>query len=190
LPQSADPTREYVRQARRLRARLSARPGELHSRIARLTTKPPAVSCVAAEVVDDLPRGYRTRPVTAVVTDTTPCSLPAARVLNATPEAANTLATEVERSIESGLLRFSARAAILKHAEQLGVSRFDANLIIASVLHAHATKPTHAKPAPNAARPPETTSRPQQTPRPWLGLAATFVFSLTGLALAFAWLLH
>ena len=41
----------------------------------------------------------------------------------------------VRQSLDGPILRYSQRAALLKEAGRLGVGRFDANLIIASVLH-------------------------------------------------------
>lgn len=41
----------------------------------------------------------------------------------------------MEANLCGPLLSYSARKRLLTHAEQLGLSRFDANLIIASVQH-------------------------------------------------------
>ena len=41
----------------------------------------------------------------------------------------------VRRSLDGPVLRYSQRAALLKEAGRRGIGRFDANLIIASVLH-------------------------------------------------------
>jgi hypothetical protein len=41
----------------------------------------------------------------------------------------------VRRTLDGPVLRYSQRTALLSEAERRGIGRFDANLIIASVLH-------------------------------------------------------
>jgi hypothetical protein len=64
---------------------------------------------------------------------------PPRRVLGVSSEVAELFATEVESAIETGLLRFTERRRLIARAQRLGMSRFDANLVIASVLNAQPT---------------------------------------------------
>lgn len=41
--------------------------------------------------------------------------------------------------MQRGLLRYSQRAKLLRRAQKLGIGRFEANLVIATVQHRHAT---------------------------------------------------
>lgn len=45
------------------------------------------------------------------------------------------LAREVAASLDDGLLRYSTRLALVRRAVQMGIGRFEANLIIATVQH-------------------------------------------------------
>lgn len=63
-------------------------------------------------------------------------TVPLGRVLGITSDKADAFASKVEARIEQGLLRYSARQALLADAREMGIGRFDAMLIIASVLHA------------------------------------------------------
>src|ERR1700677_1308181 len=51
------------------------------------------------------------------------------------PTPAERFATRVIHELEGGLLRYSARLNLLKQAAQMGMGRFEANLIIAAVQH-------------------------------------------------------
>jgi hypothetical protein len=51
------------------------------------------------------------------------------------PGVAEAFAEEIERAMEGGVLRYSRRAALLRRAKGLGIGRFEANLLIATVLH-------------------------------------------------------
>ena len=51
------------------------------------------------------------------------------------PGVAEAFAGEVGRAVEGGVLRYSQRAALLRRAQSLGIGRFEANLMIATVLH-------------------------------------------------------
>ena len=58
---------------------------------------------------------------------------PAAEAVDASTEFAGV----VLGSIEGPVLRYSQRLALLRDAERRGIGRFEANLIIAAVLHRH-----------------------------------------------------
>lgn len=47
------------------------------------------------------------------------------------------LTHEVEDAMDGPVLRYSERTRLLRRAEQLGIGRFDANLLIATVQHRH-----------------------------------------------------
>jgi hypothetical protein len=106
---------EYRRQARRLRCRYAGRPDRLQRSLKTLATR--AVPRQGArEVCDDrlvtLPPQVR------------PSTGPAATFVEH-------LAREIP---SSGVLTYSSRLSLLRHAQKLGVRRFEANLLIAAVL--------------------------------------------------------
>ena len=51
------------------------------------------------------------------------------------PPVAEVFEEVVRRRLDGPVLRYSQRLALLKEAERLGVGRFEANLVIASVLY-------------------------------------------------------
>lgn len=51
------------------------------------------------------------------------------------PAGADDFAALVERAIRGTLLRYSERLRLLKEAQRRGIGRFEANLIIAAVVH-------------------------------------------------------
>lgn len=71
--------------------------------------------------------------------------LPEAFPLRSHPAVAEAFAAEVERSLESGVLRYSVRARLLREARQRGLGRFEANLIIAAVQHRRSMQPLDTK---------------------------------------------
>lgn len=73
----------------------------------------------------------------AVETIEQPATAP---VLHIATPLASQFAAEVEARVEAGFLRYSARKQLLARAQGLGIPRFDATLIIASVLHAQTPK--------------------------------------------------
>ena len=66
---------------------------------------------------------------------------------SAEAELGRRFAAEVASRLDGGMLRYSARAALLKRAEKLGIGRFEANLLIAMVVHA-AKKAIVTEPGP------------------------------------------
>jgi hypothetical protein len=60
----------------------------------------------------------------------------------------NAFATQVEYALDGQHLRYSKRLRLIKRAEELGIRRFDANLIIALVQHR--AKPVIATVKPSA----------------------------------------
>src|SRR5258708_7362846 len=55
--------------------------------------------------------------------------------------AAVAFAEMVEKSLDGPILRYTQRVKLLKSAERLGIERFEANLVIAAVLHRHRDLP-------------------------------------------------
>lgn len=103
---AGDPsTLEFCRQARRIRARFAGRPHELHAALRSLSTRATATRTIP-EIPDDLEEHARARFVRAVI----------------------------ER-LDGTVLRYSLRLELLDIAGRLGLTRFDANVIIAQVQH-------------------------------------------------------
>jgi hypothetical protein len=106
---------EYRRQARRLRCRYAGSPERLQRSLKTLATR--AESRDAAKTVNDdrliaLPPQIR-----------------------ASTGPAATFTQHLAREIPtSGVLTYSSRLSLLRHAQKLGVRRFEANLLIAAVL--------------------------------------------------------
>lgn len=61
---------------------------------------------------------------------------------------ATLFASRVENEVEGGLLRYSARLQLLKQAMAMGIERFEANLIIASVQNRHRAQIDDREPLP------------------------------------------
>jgi hypothetical protein len=113
---------EYCRQARRLRHELRDNPARLHQSLARLS-KP----VLGQEQPEKQPFMRLARPETH--------GLP----LQCNALAAEAFAAEVADCCGGGgILRYSERSALMRQARKLGIGRFEANLIIATVLHRQA----------------------------------------------------
>lgn len=95
----------YRRAARRLRGRYPDDPARLHASLRRLSDE-------------------ANRQVSRGAAETRPAAASAAR-----------LATEVAGLMDGPVLRYSNRLRLLRRAEQLGIERFEASLIIATVQH-------------------------------------------------------
>jgi hypothetical protein len=100
------PSDAYRRTARRLRGRLDGKPGELYRSLR------------------DLSDDYDDR-----------FTEPARREIPRPSSPADDFAAQITGKIRDGVLCYSDRLELLKTAGQLGISRFDANLIIAAVQH-------------------------------------------------------
>lgn len=134
---------DYRREARRLRHRYAKNPSLLHRRLHQLA---------------------QSHPATASPAEQSPAKSPS---LAANSPAAWYFAHRVTARLQGGLLPYSHRIALLKEAHNLGIKRFEANLIIAVTQHRHRTTP--AKPTPPTSR---RTSLPH-----WL-LPATLALTL------------
>jgi len=97
----------YRREARRLRGRLSRQPVELYRSLRDLSDRHDRIY---AELAEQAP-------------------------IEQSPTSA--FADQVFESLEDGILPFSRRLALLGAAEEFGIGRFQANLIIAAVQHQH-----------------------------------------------------
>lgn len=71
-------------------------------------------------------------------------------VLGVPRDVADAFVLEVEAAIEGGLLRYTARRRLVARAGRLGIGTFDANLLIASVLHHEARHPPTTASQPQA----------------------------------------
>jgi hypothetical protein len=124
---------EYRRQARRLRCRYAGRPDRLQHSLKTLATRTTVPRSVAQEFTDE-------RAIT-LPPQVRPSTGPAA-----------TFAEHLAREIpSSGVLTYSSRLSLLRHAQKLGVRRFEANLLIAAVLERR--RQTAGAPAEDTASP-------------------------------------
>ena len=98
---------DYRRRARRLRATLRGRPGDLYR----------ALRALADEHDGRLEAGCRNLP------------------MSIDRSIARSFSGLVEDRLENGVLRFSARRQLIRQADAMGIGRFEANLLIALVQH-------------------------------------------------------
>lgn len=133
---SSKPAGDYLRQVRQIRVQFAGQPAEMQRRLKQLAD---ARDREVGLTPRPAPQGARHRDATApnpfAYTSARPSERPS-RVLGVSSEVAELFATEVEAAIEAGLLRFTERRRLIARAQRLGMSRFDANLVIASVLNA------------------------------------------------------
>jgi hypothetical protein len=122
--QDALPAESYRREARRLRASFSGDIHRLQSSLRRLAIREDAEQRIRARESAESAR--RTTVVRHVIRADS-CEVKGFAV--------DRFAALVELEIQSGILRHSQRMALLRQAKHSGISRFDANLIIASVQH-------------------------------------------------------
>jgi hypothetical protein len=120
----AQATANYRRQARRLRYRLQHDPVRLHQSLQSLSEQSPASD-----------NSVRIPPLSAD------------HPLRINPTLAATFTADVIRSLDGPVLRYSQRLALLRRAADLGISRFEANLLIAAVQHRCVTSPAPAPPS-------------------------------------------
>ncbi len=113
---------DYLRQARRLRSRYAAKPAELHRRLAELSD--------SIDLSTPAPRGRDLIPHT--------------------PQ--QDFARLVRSRIQAGVLRYSDRQVLLAWAEQAGIERFEANLLIATVQHQVKRRLGHISPPDRSRR--------------------------------------
>lgn len=114
-----DPTCDYRREARRIRGRLADRPIERYAALRELSSRQDSI---------------------AAMRDDSPLVVP--------PSQAATFAALVSERLEGRVLTYSRRLELLATAQDLGVGRFEANLIIAAVQHRLAAARTSIEPAP------------------------------------------
>jgi hypothetical protein len=106
-----------------------------------------------------------------------PISVLAARVTAPPPEPADPsadFAEVVRANLDGTLLRYSQRLVLLKDAERRGIGRFEANLIIAAVLHRHGMAQEYELP-------------PVPSRMEWLAPVLTFVCLQTAIVLGAWW---
>jgi hypothetical protein len=112
-------TDAYRRAARRLRCRLAGQPGRLHRSLKALN-EAPAAAAPASSV-------HRHTPCT-VQYDSGPRTRPLA------DRGSASFADHVAGLLTSPILRYSQRLQFIRDARRFGISRFEANLVIAAVL--------------------------------------------------------
>ena len=126
----ASPTDVYRRAARRLRCRYAGRLGELHQSLKRLSAETPARGAT--------PPGPR--PAHVVVRRRHPSPIQTAE--------AQRFADHLADQMTSSVLRYSQRLELLRASRRFGVSRFEANLLIAAVLERRRSHVAEREPAP------------------------------------------
>jgi hypothetical protein len=124
----------YRRHARRLRDRHAEHPGELHRALRALNRERDhhhaRESAHGALCIDTEPAHAQ-----AVTTRRRTYREPSIGPLRTTDQPTDRFAIEVASKLTAGLLRYSDRLALLRTAGRLGLSRFDANLLIAATQH-------------------------------------------------------
>ncbi|HZK80463.1 MAG TPA: hypothetical protein VFC46_05330 [Humisphaera sp.] len=146
---AASSTQAYLRQVRRLRQQYAGDPGRLQQRLGELSrshdkahpriaplrrVERPIERCL---IDSDVPRGVSDRPPL-------PPQTPFSRAV------VDWFADHVASQLDERLLHFSKRQVLLKTAQNLGIGRFHANLIIAVAQHQagrHAIPPVTFQPA-------------------------------------------
>jgi hypothetical protein len=117
----ATSTDAYRRAARRLRCRYAGDPGRLQRSLKALASAPASPSFASAPCED--------RQGPAVVRNSAP-----APVLPLATSASRSFAEHVATTATSSVLRYSQRLQLIRDARRYGISRFEANLVIAVVL--------------------------------------------------------
>ena len=125
----ASPTDAYRRAARGLRCQYAGRLGELHQSLKRLS---------AETARGGTPPGRR--PAHVVVRRRHPSPIQTAE--------AQRFADHLADQMTSSVLRYSQRLELLHAARRFGVSRFEANLLIAATLERHRAHVAERGPAP------------------------------------------
>jgi hypothetical protein len=129
-----DEVAEYVRAARRIRARGGRDLGKVHAAL-RGGNAP-----ASTQILSPPPRGAPPRGIDWAQSP----------ILGHRGAAARQFAGRVDRRLVGGLLPWSDRRTLIREAASLGIGRFDANLIIAAVQHASAAAEHSPSPQPRA----------------------------------------
>ena len=135
LAAAADPSGHgMVRQARQLRHSLRSKPAELHRQLARLSSKrPQAHSAPSARIVSAISASTHQDQRPDVGTATELFTREVRRHLGLpTGQGGQRAKNPAENAL---LLRYSQRLELLRLGEHMGLSRFQANLVIAAVQH-------------------------------------------------------
>ena len=69
------------------------------------------------------------------------------RIASGVAPRSRAFADQVKRSLDGPVLRYSQRRSLLRSARQIGMGEFEANLVIAAVLHGHRSSQTQDVPA-------------------------------------------
>lgn len=132
----------YRQQARRLRHHYRNDPAALHLSLRALAARrdrttdaePVEAKAVSVNSVHRVRQVVVSNPA-AESPAPTPRIDPLATILQASPEAVSEFATLVRVAVSQGLLSHTDRNTLFTEAAVLGISRFEANLIIAAVEH-------------------------------------------------------
>lgn len=114
------PAVDYRRSARKLRCRLAHDPGAMQWALGQLAKRADETAPKLPSHLPQLRRVMAEEPVAPIV-----------EVNGGVRDFAQAVAAELNEPV----LRYSRRQALLKQAGELGIGRFDANLIIAAVQH-------------------------------------------------------
>lgn len=149
----------YVRHARQLRARLANRPAERTRKLQQLAAERDQRlhrGHTASGRVGPLPPGDAVSPAAGLGGVASPSRgpvapaavVPATPLLRIAPATAAAFADAVEAALAegNGVLRYSRRRRLLAYAATLRIPPFEANLLIASVLHHHRRFAAPARP--------------------------------------------
>lgn len=125
---------ELVRQARHLRRKLAHRPGEMHKQLSRLSNRRTAQhdsnARLAAGFAPSQPQVSQTNPdVIALATLAFSAAVRKAFKDHGLPKH------------QAPVLRYSLRLELIRQGEKLGLTRFHANLVIATIEHEWEQKP-------------------------------------------------
>ena len=132
-----DPTAAYRREARRLRHVYADRPERLHRALGDLARRTDALTTARRGPTRATARRVRPSAYHALLTGT-----------HTTPFAVDRFAASVASQLDGPVLRYSSRLALLRDADQIGLGRFQANLLIAAVQHEAGGDATPGSPSP------------------------------------------
>jgi hypothetical protein len=122
-----DPTQTYRREARRLRSRYADRPAQLYKSLRSLSARHD-LQQARSEFSIRLRHSAKDEMAS-------PC---------------HEFARLVEGQVEGGVLRYSNRAQLLLAAQEIGIGRFQANLVIATVQHQNQMGMTDSQAEPSS----------------------------------------
>jgi len=138
------------------------------------------------------PRTGVTRVAATIPSATSPIDWSSSTVIGRRSPIAREFADSVVEHLVGNLLPYSARQDLIRQATDKGITRFEANLIIAAVQHhlriSPIAPPLRAKPASQVLTPIATSPRPRRRLGRFFTLLATF-FAVEAAVVMVIWLL-